>query len=153
MKRTLALVLLLTACSSSGLIDKQAIEGGPGQDIGVALGGFSGVSGIYDSSIEDTFTIDVEVSNNSDRDITVTRIAVSPFGGSAYSISPTSRGFDETIAEGEDHLFTLSLRGKQLRALAPNESGDVTVRVVVTLSNGDSYFYSFAVPVLIGGKR
>lgn len=150
MKRTLA-ILLLTACSSSGLIDKQAIEGGPGQDIGVALGGFNGAAtGSLDSAIEDAFTIDVEVSNNSDHDVTVTRIAINPTGSGAYSISPTSQKFDETIAEGEDHLFTLNLRGKQLRPLAPNESSDVTVRVVVTLSNGDSYFYSFAVPVLIG---
>ncbi|HWW62555.1 MAG TPA: hypothetical protein VN181_14375 [Thermoanaerobaculia bacterium] len=145
------LLLLLTACSSSGLIDKQAIEGGPGQDIGVALGNFnSRAAAPYDATTEDAYTIDIEVSNNSDGDVTVTRIAISPGESGAYSISSTSQKFDETIAEGEDHLFTLSLRGRQTRRLAPNEGADVTVRVVVTLSNGDSYFYSFAVPVRIG---
>src|ERR1043166_7071917 len=137
------------ACSSSGLIDSQAIEGGPGQDIGVALGGSfnSTYAGPYDPSIEDAFPIDVEVSNNSDHDITVTRIAASPGESRAFSISPTSQKFDETIPEGKDHLFTLTLRGRQVRPLAPNETGEIVIRVVVTLSNGDSYFYSFAVPV------
>ncbi|HVR39729.1 MAG TPA: hypothetical protein VMU84_11585, partial [Thermoanaerobaculia bacterium] len=140
--------------SSSPLIDKQTIEGGPGQDIGVAVGDLRGTAAPFqESAIDDALQLSVEVSNNSDADIVVKRIAISPIGSEAYRIDPASQGFNETIAEGEDHLFTLNIRGRQARPLRPDESSDVTLRVVVTLGNGDSYFYSFGVPVLIGRRR
>lgn len=158
MKHLLALALLVfAACSSSdGLITSAAIEGGPGQPISVSVGIDEGVSLApppmrgMDNTMpppEQQLTLKVEVSNLSDGPLTVHRILASqPSGDSAFHISSTSRVFDLEIPEGKDHLFDLPVTGRAVRPTSSNESIELVVRVVVELSNGDSYYYSFAIP-------
>ncbi|HEY3052075.1 MAG TPA: hypothetical protein VGK04_01665 [Thermoanaerobaculia bacterium] len=123
----------------------QAVEGGPGQPISVAIGATTGVSTDREGTRE--YVLQVEVSNNSDVPVTVTRISVMTAGNGAFQVQPASRTFNEMIDPGKDHQFDIGVPGRLVRAYRKGEAQVVDLRVIVDLSNGDSYFYTFEVPV------
>jgi hypothetical protein len=141
-------VLLLFGCSSNMGIVSDAIEGGPGQDISVAVAGLEssdlgrGFRGRRD------YVMQVEVSNNSDHAVTVTRIIIRPTSmGQAFRIDDANATFNEMIDPGEDHIFDVRLQGTLERDFRPEERRTVSFRVTVSLSNGERYFYTFEGPV------
>ena len=139
-------VAFVTACSSSSGIVSQAIEGGPGQEIVVGIAGVeTGVLPDREGSRE--YEVQVEVSNDSNLPQTVTRITIRTEGSGAFQLQPSSQAFNEMIDPGKDHLFTVRATGRLVRAFRANESHVVDVRCIVTLANGDSYFYTFEGPV------
>ena len=149
MKQVLVILVLVIVSCSGATIATDAIEGGPGQDISVAVGGVEESMVMLDREGTRSYTLQIEVSNNSNVPVTVTRIAVGPATGmsQAFVISRTSTAFNEMIDPGEDHLFDLRLEGRLVRPFQHDESRSVEFRVIVSLANGESYFYTFEGPV------
>ena len=144
------IVLALTGCSS-GMDATNAIEGGPGQDISVAVGGIEQSMMPIDREGTRSYDLQIEVSNNSNSPVTVTRITVGPATGmsQAFAVSRSSAAFNEMIDPGEDHLFDLRLEARLVRPFRQDESRSVEFRVMVSLANGESYFYTFEGPVVV----
>lgn len=142
----LGVALLIAGCGSSSGLISQSVEGGPGQPISVSiLGAESDQLGDRDGTRQ--YILQVEVSNNSDVPVTVTRISISDNGASAFQIQPASQTFNEMIDSGKEHQFDIRVYGKRVRNFRPNEPKAVLLRTVVSLANGDSYFYTFEGPV------
>lgn len=138
-------VAFVTACASSGF-DSQAIEGGPGQPIVVDIvGADAGI--VSDREGSRLYELRVEVSNDSDVPLTVTKIMITSEGSGAFQVQTAAQAENEMIDPGKDHTFVLRVNGRLVRAFAPNEARVVRLRCVVALSNGDSYFYTFEGPV------
>ncbi|HEU4521855.1 MAG TPA: hypothetical protein VFT12_07625 [Thermoanaerobaculia bacterium] len=143
----LTCMALFMGCASSSL-PVNAIEGGPGQDISVALAGIEESDLPLDSGGSRNYLVQLEVSNNSNRPITVTRIGVAPPESSrAFQLSASSATFNEMIDPGEDHIFDVRMQGVLVRNFRPEESRRVEFRVLVGLSNEETYFYTFEAPV------
>jgi hypothetical protein len=139
-------VAFVTACATSSGLDSQVIEGGPGQPIVVDIvGADSGM--LTDREGSRLYELQVEVSNDSDVPLTVTRIVVMTDGSGAFQVQAASQNENEMIDPGKDHIFVLKVTGRLVRAFAPNEAHVVRLRCIVALSNGDSYFYTFEGPV------
>jgi hypothetical protein len=151
MKNWLLLLILAVMGCSSGMTAIDAIEGGPGQDISVAVGGVEESMMPIDREGSRTYNLQIEVSNNSNTPVTVTRITVGPATGMprAFAISRSSATFNEMIDPGEDHLFDVRLEGRLVRPFQDDESRSVEFRVIVSLANGESYFYTFEGPVMV----
>lgn len=142
----LGVALLIAGCGSSSGLISQSVEGGPGQPISVSiLGAESDQLGDRDGTRQ--YILQVEVSNNSDVPVTVTRISISATGASAFQIQPASQTFNEMIDPGKEHQFDIRVYGKLVRNFRLNEPKVVLLRTVVNLANGDSYFYTFEGPV------
>ncbi len=139
-------VAFVTACSSSSGLVSQAIEGGPGQPIVVDIAGVESPS-LTDREGSRDFQVQVEVSNDSDGPLTVIRISIRPEGSGAFQVQPASQKFNEMIDPGKDHLFPVRVTGRLVRSWRNDESHAITLRCMIELSNGDSYFYSFEGPV------
>src|SRR5688572_21740186 len=92
------LILAVTGCSS-GTVAMDGIEGGPGQDISVAVGGVEQSMMPIDREGTRSYKLQIEVSNNSNTPVTVTRITVGPATGmsQAFAISRSSAAFNEMI--------------------------------------------------------
>lgn len=138
---------LLSGCASSGGFDSHVIEGGPGQPIEVSISGVDNSVITPDADGSRQYTVQVEVGNSANYPVTVTQISIRTSGSGAFQVYPTSRKFNEMIDPLKDHLFELVLRGRRVRSFAPYEARTVTLSVVVTLANGDSYAYEFEGPV------
>ena len=142
----LGVAFLMAGCpSSSGLIS-QSVEGGPGQAISVSILGAESDQ-LADRDGTRQYILQVEVSNNSDVPETVTSISIRDSGGTAFQIQPATQTFNEMIDPGKDHQFDMRVYGKLVRNFRPNEPKVVLLRTVVSLANGDSYFYTFEGPV------
>ena len=140
----------LLGCSSSGGVIQETIQGGPGQPIEVRIGAKPGPRIAFESIGQPQSTnFVVEVSNNSDADVVVDRIAISQPDsmGAAFQLQPVTRSFKELIEPGKEHDFELQADGRQIRILERNEPSRVVVRVVVVLQSGEQYVYEFEVPV------
>jgi hypothetical protein len=143
---SLFLLIAIGGCASTSL-PVDAIEGGPGQDISVFLAGVDETDMPIDMSGTHGYNVQVEVSNNSNRPVTVTRIVVTPPSlPQAFQIGNYSRGFNEMIDPGQDVTFDLLLQGRVVRDLQSHESRRFEFRLIVTLATGESYFYSFEAP-------
>lgn len=102
----LGVALLIARCGSSSGLISQSVEGGPGQPISVSiLGAESDQLGDRDGTRQ--YILQVEVSNNSDVPVTVTRISISATGASAFQIQPASQTFNEMIDPGKEHQFDI----------------------------------------------
>jgi hypothetical protein len=150
MKTTALLLslLLFAACASpTAVIDKRMLGCESGQDLSVAAGFNPGTD--PNEMGERYFT--VEVSNNSDHEVTVTSVHIDPSDanrglGTAYDNT------EVTIAAGEDHLFRLRASSalgapSPAHAVLGRSSGVVEFSVTVRLSNGDSYRCPFRAEV------
>lgn len=143
----MAALLLAAACSSSSGLERNLIEGGPGQPITVDISGVDNSVSLEDRTHSRQYTVQVEVGNSSDVPLTVTQILLRTDGTGAFQIDPAGNHYNEMIDPGKDHLFELTTRGRLVRPFQPNESRTVVLRVMVSLSNGDTYSYEFEGPV------
>jgi hypothetical protein len=149
-KAPLLVLLLATACASSptAVMDERVLECAPGADISVQVG--LDLPNARLETRDDSLKVLVEVSNNSDDEITVKDIGVEQVTNEAdvYRVDSGRRTFNVAVAEGDDHVFELPLLGRTLPRAFSNPSsigGEVSLRVVTTLSNGDSYRCYFSV--------
>ena len=142
----LGVALLIASCGSSSGLISQSVEGGPGQPITVSILGAE-PDQLVDRDGARQYILQVEVNNNSDVPVTVTRISIGDNGASAFQIQPASQTFNEMIDPGKDHQFDIRVYGKLVRNFRPSEPKVVLLRTVVDLANGDSYFYTFEGPL------
>lgn len=157
MRRAAALLaILLTSCaSSSDLIDTETVLCSEmGNEVSVMLSRANVESSPTSSMVvmEPQVTIDVEVSNNSDREIVVKSIVLVPRNDprSLFRMNNAYGTFDQAIAEGKDHVFTLRTTGRWQRSindLGERPSGSVEVETRVKLENGQIYRCGFSLPV------
>lgn len=139
-------VAFVTTCSSSSGLNSQVIEGGPGQPIVVSIAGVdTGI--VVDREGARQYDVQVEVSNDAEVPLTVTRISIVPVFNGAFQIQSASQTFNEMIDPGKDHLFEMRVTGRQVRPFGRNEANVVQFGCIVTLSNGDAYHYTFEGPV------
>jgi hypothetical protein len=151
----LAAVLLAACSSSSDLIDTEMVDcAEAGNEVSIMLS-HAQVETSPSSMVaipNPQVTIEVEVSNNSHADIVVKNIVLIPRNNrdSVFMLNNAYGKFDQTIAEGKDHVFTLRTTGQWRRTLnelgeRPAASSEVEARV--TLGNGQIYRCSFSLPV------
>ncbi len=147
--RALALTLVLAACSSTNDLETRIIDGGPGQPITVDIAFVYDANVIEDREGSRQYVVQVEVGNSSDTLLTVTQISIRTDGGGAFQVYPTIRKFNELIGPGKDHLFDVPVSGRLVRPwnAGLHEPHSVVLRVMVSLSNGDTYAYAFEGPV------
>lgn len=146
--RTIAALLLVTACASSDGLVKNEIMGGPGQDIAVGIVDLDTPLGTLDREGTRQYTVHLEVTNMTDVPLTVEKIVITPSqSGGAFQVQGTSRRFNEMIDPGKEHVFQIPLNGRLVRSFLPEERRVVEFIVIVALTNGDSYFYTFEGPV------
>lgn len=146
--RFVAIILLLTACSTSDGLQRNLIEGGPGQAINVYVAGVDNSNILEDNEGSRQYVIQVEVSNNLDVPVTVERITVRPGSRRAFQLATTSQRFNEMIDPGGEHMFNVNARGSFVRPLSPQESRRMEFECIVSLTNGDSFIYLFEGPVV-----
>lgn len=147
--RILALFLILTACSSTNDLETRIVEGGPGQPITVGIAFVDNSNAIVDREGSRQYVVQVEVGNSIDTLLTVTQISIRTDGSGAFQVYPTVRKFNELIDPGKDHLFDVPVSGRLVRPwnFDLHEPHAVVLRVMVSLSNGDTYAYAFEGPV------
>jgi len=153
MKRlTIALALFLAACSS-GMpgIEKRTINGGPGVPIQVELVGSSEPMMMFMRGNEPPQQVSFQflVSNNSDETVTVQRIQVYQHGTAPIQLESAQHGYDTEIEPGHDQTFTVNANARQLRQARQGDVPELVIRADVSLTNGDSYVYTFSVPISI----
>jgi hypothetical protein len=142
----LGVAILIAGCGSSSGLISQAVEGGPGQPISVSIIGAESEQ-LADHEGMRQYILQVEVSNDSDVPVTVTRISIGDNGVSAFAVRQVTYAFNEMIDPGKDHQFDIRVYGKLIRNFRLEEPKAVLLRTVVSLTNGDSYFYTFEGPV------
>jgi hypothetical protein len=147
---TIVLALFLAACSSNNLgIEKRTIEGAPGQPISVDLVGSSEPMMMFvrGRDIPQQVSFQFLVSNNSNDSLTVKRIQVYQHGTAPIQLESAQRGYDAEIAPGHDQTFTVNANATQLRQANRGDVPPMVIRAEVALTNGDSYVYTFAIPI------
>jgi hypothetical protein len=148
---TIVLALFLAACSSSSNlgIEKRTIEGAPGQPISVELVGSSEPMMMFarGRDIPQQVSFQFLVSNNSDESLTVQRIQVYQHGTAPIQLESAQHGYDAEIAPGHDQTFTVNANAKQLSQARKGDVPEIVIRADVALTNGDSYVYTFAIPI------
>jgi len=149
--RFAAVALLLVGCSSTPGLETNTYPGGPGQPISVGIAAVDNGVMLPDPDQSRQYTVQVEVSNISDLPLTVSQISIRTDGSGAFQVYPSVNRFNEMIDPGKDHLFDVKLRGRFARAFGPNEARTVILLCVVSLTNGDSYAYTFEGPVRESG--
>lgn len=152
----LATILLFASCSSSsGLIDKQSLPCGSGQDIdilaGLEMAGVAGRRGDYGGGRAKMI---VNVANNSHAEVTVTDIDVAQMNDpdATFAFDRAHINVDVTIAEGKEHTFELPMTERMAsqgvtgrRPSVSEQPRDLQLSVRVSLSNGDSYVCRYTV--------
>jgi hypothetical protein len=140
--KTIALLslLMLTACASdSALSDNQAFLCGSGQDLEIRAGLDKGnEAGQFAGEVRYL----VEIANNSNEDVTVKSIRISPKSDNASAtFADAYQTFDQTVEEGKDHVFEIPANAVGLRSGAgrPLSGTRLDFLVMVNLSNGDVY--------------
>jgi hypothetical protein len=142
---SLLVVLIVAACASpTAVIDTHVFRCEPGQDISIAAGFDPGTS--QESFGQELFL--VEISNNSNADVTVKSISIEPAELNRVRMDQVYQAFDVSIPDGGDHVFRLPARGaiqqNAVRDLAP-ERVRTDFSVTVALANGDRYVCPFRV--------
>ncbi|HYM62399.1 MAG TPA: hypothetical protein VEZ11_16065 [Thermoanaerobaculia bacterium] len=152
-----AVALAVAACASSTAPDKRSIEGGPGQLIEVSLVNFvqelgmpAAPTGAYPNAPPSSVpvTLQIEVANNSDLPETVIGITIEPAGNSQIAIDSRANTYNEMIDPGKDHTFDIKtdVLSKANRGSRERQR-EIVVRVHVALANGDTYHYTFGIPI------
>ena len=153
MKRAIALLslLLAAACASNdGFVQKEVSSCGPGSSIGIDAGWDQQSSPVQRG--QNQMTLLVQVSNNSDADITVKTVRADPMPmerDSMYEIQGGAQKVDKTIAEGEDFTFEIpmtTMRRLQERTTGVRSSG-VDVAVTVVLDSEEQVRCRFRLPL------
>jgi hypothetical protein len=143
-------LLLLAACGSSNGIVKQTFEGTEGGPIECELVGSSQPS-ISNSrravDIPQQISFQFLVSNVSADSVTVQRIQVYQHGSARIQLESAQHGYDTEIAPGHDHTFEVFANAKQVGVSRQGDSQYIVIRAEVSLTNGDSYVWTFEVPV------
>jgi hypothetical protein len=143
------LLVVIAGCSSrDGFIDSRRLDCDSGQEISIRAG-VVGISPGLELGT-DTLAFAVEISNNAHREITVKSIHAAQVSDqtSRYRVLPVRRQFDQTIAEGDDHLFELPMDGRSVGEPLNRASmqSEILLLVTVALADGDSYRCRFSVP-------
>ena len=145
-----SILLFSAACASSSGVIRSTFDCSPGQDLEIR-------ATLDDPSRSGEqigqYMFLVEVANNSHGDLTVKSVRVDPDEASrrvrgSVALERAQKEFNETIAEGTEHVFELpaTSMGSVIRPLQNQVvSGPVEFVVTVVLTNGDSYRCPFAV--------
>jgi len=151
-KLALLPVLLLTlACSSATkLSDDRVFDCSPGQDLEVNAGLEAvGNRAVLQPGEEAAFL--VEVANNSHEDVTIASIRIDPstMSKTTVEIEPTFSAVNYELAQGKDHLFRFPTRVRTTPLTEPQPqarsfTSSASLRVTLTLTNGDAYRCSFS---------
>jgi hypothetical protein len=138
-------LLLLAACASpAAIVDQRSFKCAPGQDISIRA------VLTHPSAAREAggpLKYQVEISNNSHNDVTVTYVRIQPRGKDLDRLDESvSRSFDQLIPAGEDHLFEIP--ATEAWVLSPDFGQRLEARRVrfvarVSLANGDSYQCEF----------
>jgi hypothetical protein len=150
----LAIAFAFVSCASSdGIIDERLLDCGPGQAISIEAG-LDSQFRLHEDGTEDRLDLIVEVSNNSNGDVTVKAIRAEQqhADDASYRFDSGYRKFDQVIEEGKDFTFHLPLSGRGVfRDPNVQRYGDRGLELVVTviLANGDSHRCLF----VVGGAR
>ncbi len=151
MKRFLLLALFLAACSSSDSLKPapRQFEAGSGSAIDVQLIGQSTPMLMFarGGGLPQQITFQFLVSNDSDETVTVKKIMVYQKGSSPIQLETALSGFDTSIEPGHDAQFRVNATARQLRPARSGDEASIGLKADVTLTNGDSYAYSFDLPV------
>jgi hypothetical protein len=155
MRRLTIVVAVLLAACSSGLpkVEKRTFEGGPGQPIELQLvGSQRPIMFARGSELPQQISFQFLVANNSDEILTVKRIMVYQHGAAPIQLEFGQAGFDTAIDPGHDHTFTVNATAKQMRPARQGDEASVVIRADVALTNGDSYVYTFEVPISVAAQ-
>jgi hypothetical protein len=146
----LSLFLVVSCASNDGFVTNQVNSCGPNSPIGIDAGWEQQSSPIERGQMR--MTLLVQVSNSSDKDITVKRVRAEPMPmerDSMYEIQGGAQDFDKLIAQGEDSTFEIpmmSMRRLQERTTGVRASG-VDVAVTVGLDSEESVRCRFRLPL------
>lgn len=144
------LLLLSTACASSndGFAASEIDTCQPGDELELQAG--MGQTSFMGNGHA---TVLVEVSNNSNADVTVQNVRVEPdsFDRAQFDVQGGSRAFTQEIAEGESHTFevpiTFRVRDMTNAQRYRGTTASLEAALTVKLSNGDATRCRFLLPV------
>ncbi|HEX8254766.1 MAG TPA: hypothetical protein VF846_16600 [Thermoanaerobaculia bacterium] len=145
----LAMLLLSTACASNdGFVANEIDTCQPGDELelnaGIGEASFMG---------NGQATVLVEVSNNSNADVTVKNVRVDPesFDRNQFEVQGGSRAFDQEILEGESHTFevpiTFRVRDMMNAQRYRGTTASLEAALTVKLASGDAARCRFLLPV------
>jgi hypothetical protein len=148
MRRALVLTFLavVCGCASHGGFHSPAIDGSEGPltvefvDLKIERLG---------SRMDDVrmATLSFDVSNNSQGDVMVTKIAIAQRGISTLRLDNPLRAFNRTIAESATERFDMSSRLSTTEEVVDARDTVLALRVEITLDTNITYEYPFEVPV------
>lgn len=141
-----AVTLLVSCASSTGVIDRRYLDCESGHDVSIATGLDAPL--LHEDGTEDRFKVLVEVSNNSHDDVVVKSVRVDQRTdeSTTYVVERGYGEYDQVIPPGKDHTFELAVAGRAARrsSRSLNESRAIELVVSVVLENGDHYRCLFA---------
>lgn len=158
-RKTLAAmsISVMVACSSAdSLAPRRIIQAkATGQPIVVEVTGLDSQVGLQG---ELQMELELTVTNVADYPVTVTRINVLPelselrgqpgVFDEPFQISPVSSGpLDRTLESGEETSVRMDVEGGFTRRVGSRERRTIPFRVQVSLSNNETYLYSFSIPI------
>lgn len=92
-------------------------------------------------------TVSLDITNNSDTDVTVTKIAIAQRGMSTLRLETLVQAFDRVVEEGRTSRFDVTGRVSLPDVVIDRRDTVLNLRVDVTLSTHVTYEYEFDVPV------
>ena len=92
-------------------------------------------------------TVSFDITNNSDDDVTVMKIAIGQRGMSSLRLESPFGAFDRVVAERRTERFDVSGLVSTTDAFLDPRDTVLNLQVGVTLSTGVTYEYEFDVPV------
>ncbi|HET7434418.1 MAG TPA: hypothetical protein VFN10_06850 [Thermoanaerobaculia bacterium] len=144
--RTLPLLLLM-ACSSSGFSDAQLLPADSEVQLEIVGTDFPMLTRADERA---PATVQIEVTNNSDADITIKTIRVEPqmsMRDDTNQIDAGSISVNAVVGEGKDARFRVSMMVQRTSSMtAGGYRGDISLRVVAYLDDGRAYYAEFSVP-------
>lgn len=147
MKRLIVLPLLLVCACASSMSNSETLEAGPGSEIGINVVD-ANLPALFREDDAAMATVKVEVSNNSDSDVTIRSVEVLPRDvGNTVRLDSGSRTVNHVLAEGKDAQFEISMLAHRSSLIARGDAGAaLRVRVLVHLEGDRSYYAEFGLP-------
>jgi len=149
-RATIAALLVVAACSSSSsIVESHTYVNQPGDPIEISVEGVNVDQRAMQGS-DQPFSLRVVVANNSDLDVTVTRLNVFQDSVGPLIVDPFNAAFDVTVEPAKEHGFDVKMIARpasEKSAMYSNSSLTMALRVVVTLSTGDRYLQQFDIPM------
>lgn len=156
-RKTLAAmsISVMVACSSAdSLAPRRIIQGkATGQPIVVEVTGLDSQVGLQG---ELQMELELTVTNVADYPVTVINVLpeLSELRGQPgvfdepFQISPVSSGpLDRKLESGEETSVRMNVEGGFTRRVGSRERRTIPFRVQVSLSNNETYLYSFSIPI------